>query len=375
VAEQVAAVPVVVAFVTALRRAGLDIPLDSTVTFGEALAEVGLHERDRVYWAGRATLVHRPEDIERYDQLFSAFWERGPAATMRPATAPVPVTLLVDDDSAEPPVADDDIDPDDDTGEVQAVRYSRTEVLRQRDFAECTHDELAETHRLMAAMRIGAATRPSRRHRPAGRRGSRPDLRRTIRRSMRTSGETIERLHSEPSERPRRLVLLADVSGSMEPYSRSLLRFVHAAASGRTRVEVFALGTRLTRLTRELASRDPDAAFDRASGAVSDWAGGTRLGDMLREFNDHWGVRGMARGAVVVVLSDGWDRGEPELLAEQMQRLHRVAHRVIWVNPLKATPGYEPLARGMAAALPHVDRFVEGHSLDALERLAHEIAT
>jgi uncharacterized protein len=192
---------------------------------------------------------------------------------------------------------------------------------------------------------------------------------------MRTSGETIERAHTDPSDRPRRLVLLADISGSMEPYSRSLLRFVHAAASGRTRVEVFALGTRLTRLTRELSSRDPDAAFERASGAVEDWAGGTRLGDMLREFNDHWGVRGMARNAVVVILSDGWDRGDPEVLAEQMGRLHRIAHRVIWVNPLKSTPGYEPLARGMAAALPHVDRFIEGHSLAALEHLAKEIAT
>ena len=159
----------------------------------------------------------------------------------------------------------------------------------------------------------------------------------------------------------------------MEPYSRSLLRFVHAAASGRTRVEVFALGTRLTRLTRELSTRDPDAALERVADAVEDWAGGTRLGDMLAEFNDHWGVRGMARGAVVVILSDGWDRGDPDQLAEQMHRLSRVAHRVIWVNPLKATPGYEPLARGMAAALPHVDRFVEGHSLAALENLAKEV--
>lgn len=364
--------PVVVAFVAALRRAGLDIPLGSTITFSEALAEVGVDRRDHLYWAGRATLVDRPEDIDLYDRVFAAFWERGPAATLRPATVPVPVTVLVDDDEApEGPTSDDEPDP---AGDVQAVRYSPTEVLRHRDFAECSDEELAETHRLMAALRIGAATRPSRRHRPAPRRGARPDLRRTVRRSMRTSGETIERAHTIPSERPRRLVLLADVSGSMEPYSRSLLRFVHAAASGRTRVEVFALGTRLTRLTRELSSRDPDAAFERAAGAVSDWSGGTRLGDMIREFNDRWGVRGMARGAVVVILSDGWDRGDPDVLAEEMARLHRVAHRVIWVNPLKATPGYQPLARGMAAALPHVDRFVEGHSLAALERLAEEIA-
>jgi uncharacterized protein with von Willebrand factor type A (vWA) domain len=156
----------------------------------------------------------------------------------------------------------------------------------------------------------------------------------------------------------------------MESYSRALLRFLHVAVIGRGRVEAFALGTRLTRLTRELSSHDPDAALAKAAGAVSDWSGGTRLGEGLRHFNDEWGVRGMARGAIVVLLSDGWDRGDPDDLAEQMARLHRVAYKVIWVNPLKASPGYQPLARGMAAALPHVDEFVEGHSLASLEQLA-----
>jgi uncharacterized protein with von Willebrand factor type A (vWA) domain len=155
----------------------------------------------------------------------------------------------------------------------------------------------------------------------------------------------------------------------MEPYARALLRFVQAAVAGRRRVEAFALGTRLTRVTRELGGHDPDLALARAAERVVDWSGGTRLGDGLASFNDEWGVRGMARGADVVVLSDGWDRGDPDFLAEQMQRLQRVAHRIIWVNPLKVSPGYAPLARGMAAALPYVDEFVEGHSLDALERL------
>jgi uncharacterized protein with von Willebrand factor type A (vWA) domain len=170
------------------------------------------------------------------------------------------------------------------------------------------------------------------------------------------------------------VVLLCDVSGSMEPYARALLQFLHVAVAGRTRVEAFALGTRLTRLTRELSTRDPDAALRAASERVVDWSGGTRLGEGLRTFNDEWGVRGTARGAVVVILSDGWDRGTPEVLAEQMARLARVAHRVVWVNPLKATPEYAPLARGMAAALPHVDEFVEGHSLAALEDLVSVIA-
>ena len=160
----------------------------------------------------------------------------------------------------------------------------------------------------------------------------------------------------------------------MEPYARALLRFVQAAVAGRQRVEAFALGTRLTRVTRELSSRDPDRALAQAAGHVQDWSGGTRLGECLRQFNDRWGVRGMARGAIVVILSDGWDRGEPEVLAEQMARLQRVAYKVVWVNPLKVTPGYAPLARGMAAALPHVDDFVEGHSVVALEELAEVIS-
>lgn len=174
-------------------------------------------------------------------------------------------------------------------------------------------------------------------------------------------------------EKPRRIVLLLDVSGSMENYARALIRFLHATVAGRARVEAFALGTRLTRLTRELSSRDPDRALAAAADAVSDWSGGTRLGEGLRSFNDEWGCRGLARGAVVVILSDGWDRGEPGQMDEQMGRLHRVAHRVIWVNPLKASPGYQPLARGMAAALPHVDHFLEGHSIDSLEILAGQV--
>lgn len=160
----------------------------------------------------------------------------------------------------------------------------------------------------------------------------------------------------------------------METYSRALVRFSHAAVRARAKVEVFTLGTRLTRLTRELTSMDPDVALARAAAAVPDWSGGTRLGEGLREFNDAWGTKGMARGAVVVLLSDGWDRGEPEELAGEMARLSRVAHRIVWVNPLRASPGYEPIARGMAAALPYIDDFVDGHSVDALEHLVDVLA-
>ena len=188
------------------------------------------------------------------------------------------------------------------------------------------------------------------------------------------AGEPMRRAWLEQGERSRRIVLLCDVSGSMEPYARALVRFLHVAVAGRSSVEAFTLGTRLTRVTRELSKRDADAAVMAAARAVPDWSSGTRLGESLKAFNDTWGTRGMARGAVVVVLSDGWDRGDPALLAQEMARLKRVAHRVVWVNPLKATPGYAPLARGMAAALPYVDELVEGHSLASLEALSEVVS-
>jgi uncharacterized protein with von Willebrand factor type A (vWA) domain len=172
----------------------------------------------------------------------------------------------------------------------------------------------------------------------------------------------------------RRVVLLCDISGSMASYSRALLRFMHAGVISGERLEAFVLGTRLTRITKELNSRDPDRALKDAAGAVKDWSGGTRLGNTIKEFVDRWGQRGMARGAVVVILSDGWDRGDVGVLAEQMMRLSRLAHKVIWVNPLKAAPGYQPLARGMAAALPYVDVFLSGHNFESLEELARAIA-
>lgn len=366
------AVELAVGFGRALRGAGLDVPAGSVIAFVEALGEAGIDRRTSVYWSGRATLVRRPEDLPVYDRVFAAFWQgwRPPVEERR--VEEITLALDVGDEGDEPPPgddADDEVERD-----VLAVRWSPVEVLRHKDFAACSPAELDEARRLMAELRLRGALRRSRRLRPSKGQRGRTDLRRTVRSALRAGGEPMQRRVLEPGVRPRRVVLLFDVSGSMEPYARALLRFAHAAVAGRTRVEAFALGTRLTRLTRELSSRDPDAALRRAATAVADWAGGTRLGEGLRQFNDRWGVRGMARGSVVVILSDGWDRGDPDELAEQMARLHRVAHRVVWVNPLKATPGYAPLARGMAAALPHVDEFVEGHSVAALEHLAEVIA-
>jgi uncharacterized protein with von Willebrand factor type A (vWA) domain len=362
---------VVVGFVRALRAAGIDVPVGSTVAFGEALAALDVSRRSDVYWAGRATLVRRPEDTPVYDRVFTRCFD-GIEQVALVAPDVVTVRLALDDTSDGDDAPTDDDGADDDGGPTISVRWSAAEVLRTRDFAAYSPEEFAEARRMMADLRLAGALRRSRRRTPQ-RRG-RPDVRRTVRRALRSGGEPVRRSFVGPSTRPRRVVLLCDVSGSMEPYARALVRFLHAAVVGRTQVEAFALGTRLTRITRELSSRDPDVALAAAAHRVVDWSGGTRLGDGLREFNDRWGVRGMARGAVVVVLSDGWDRGDPEVMAEQMARLARVAYRVVWVNPLKATPEYAPLARGMAAALPYVDEFVEGHSLAALEDLVEVIA-
>jgi len=360
-----------VAFARILRGAGIDVPVGRAVTFAEALTLTGVDRSQAVYWAGRTTLLARPEDVPAYDNAFNAFW-RGRYAMTIARGAPVELTIVLDTDE-EAPAGEGD-EPTESEGPTLVVRFSRQEVLRQKDFAAYTHAEFEEARRLMADLRLHGALRRSRRRRPSRKAEGRPDLRRTVRRSLRSGGEPIRRAFTEPGERPRRIVLICDVSGSMEPYSRALVRFLHAAVVGRGRIEAFALGTRLTRITRELSSRDPDAALARAARSVPDWSGGTRLGEGLRAFNDQWGVRGMARGSVVVILSDGWDRGDPELLAEQMQRLHRVAYRTVWVNPLKASPGYAPLAAGMAAALPYVDEFVEGHSLDSLQTLAEVIS-
>ena len=363
---------VAVAFGRVLRGLGVDVPVGRAVTYAKALALTGVDRSSAVYWAGRTTLLGRPEDIPAYDRAFDAFWRRRFDVTLA-RTAPVELTVVLDteEETGSEQGPDEPVEPE---GPTLVVRFSRQEVLRSKDFAAYTHAEFEEARRLMNDLRLHGAMRRSRRRRPSRKSEGRPDLRRTVRRSLRSGGEPIRRAFTQAGERPRRIVLICDVSGSMEPYSRALVRFLHAAVVGRGRIEAFALGTRLTRITRELSSRDPDAALARAARSVPDWSGGTRLGEGLQTFNDRWGVRGMARGSVVVILSDGWDRGDPALLAEQMQRLQRVAYRTVWVNPLKASPGYAPLAAGMAAALPHVDEFVEGHSLDSLQKLAEVIS-
>ena len=349
-----------------LRTAGFAVPTGSLIALLEAVQclDDDLHS---IYWAGRTTLTHSPQEIELFDTVYR-HWILGTEMEMVATAPPATQPLTVDGDEAENESQDETSDATVEATDV--LRFSRTETLHSTDFAALTDDERNEADQLIAVMRVNAATRRSRRRRPSKRANGTPDLRRTVRESLRTGGEPFHRRTLERRRVARRVVLIADISGSMASYSRALLRYAHAAVSARTSVEAFALGTRLTRVTRELATRDPDRALQRASASIEDWSGGTRLGDGLRQFNDLWGTKGMARGAIIVILSDGWDRGEPELVATEMARLSRVAYEIVWVNPLKASEGYAPLARGMAAALPFVDEFVEGHSLESLERLS-----
>ncbi|MBO2461912.1 VWA domain-containing protein [Actinomadura sp. LCR2-06] len=354
-----------VGFARTLRAAGGTADPERVQAMLGALDHLDVLDPAEVYWAGRLTLCADPDDLARYDRCFAAYFS---GATARQARRPQPVVVRRTT-VAEPAGGAGG----EDEGELKAATASAIEVLRDRDVARLTAAERAEVARLIAVLDAGAERRRSRRFAPAP--SGRLDPARTVRETLRRGGETSLLRHRAHRTRPRRVVLLVDVSGSMSPYADALLRFAHAAArSGGRDVEVFSAGTRLTRLTRELRHRDADAAMAAASAAIPDWSGGTRLGEELKEFLDRFGQRGLARGAVVVVASDGWERGDAALLGEQMARLRRLAHRVVWANPHKARPGYEPLTAGMAAALPHIDDFTSGHSLAALEGLARLIA-
>ena len=355
----------VVGLARTLRAAGVAATPDRVHAAVEALALLDASRRDDVYWAGRLTLCGTHDEELRYDVVFDAYFGDRPGSLVRRQRVMVPSLQLVSDDGAGS--GEDDAD-EQATGSASAAASSE-ERLRHRDVSTLSGEEKDELHRLLAAMRLPGEVRRTRRLVPSAR--GAVDPRRTMRAWMRAGGEPAVLHRRRPRDRPRRVVLLVDVSGSMERYASALLRFSHAAARrGGPPTEVFALGTRLTRLTRELARRDPDAAMAAVAEAIPDSGGGTRLGLLVKEFLDRWGQRGTARGAVVVILSDGWERGDPTLLGEQVQRLHRLAHRVVWANPRKAAPGFAPLAAGMAASLPYVDDFVEGHSLAALQQLA-----
>ena len=332
-----------------------------------ALEAVDVGSRRQVRLALRSVLCSRHGDRAVFDEAFAVVFGPPSPASQRPAAELPPATRL-----AIPRVAV----PSDANGRqaiVDAVlrpaAWSEIELSPDKDFALYTEAERAAARAAIARLAHHGARRASRRTRPGRRRTVRPDLARTVRASLRYGGAPMDRRWREPCERQRPLVLVCDVSGSMAPYARVLMQYLHACLAAQRRAEAFVFGTRLTRLTRELAERDPDRALARAAAAMEDWSGGTRIGSALGELNRRYG-RVLGRGSVVVVLSDGWDLGDPQRLAQEMARLHRSAHRVIWLNPLKAAPGYEPLARGMAAALPHVDEFLAGNSLRSLGELA-----
>jgi uncharacterized protein with von Willebrand factor type A (vWA) domain len=359
--------------VASMRAGGVRLGVGDLIGAHRALAAVDASSRDDSYLALRAALCSRHADLEVFDAAFEAVFGAAPAELREPVELPEDARLVLPRVAVPPSAADARDAPPDDAAPVPAA-WSEVELLRERDFAEMSDAEMAMARRLVRRIALRGPFKPSRRTRHSRRRGAHPpgarsDLRRTIRASLRYAGEPLERHWREPSEKQRQVVLACDVSGSMEPYARMLVQYMQAWVAARRRVEAFAFGTRLTRLTRELAGRDPDAAVARAAAAATDWSGGTRIGDSLAELNRRHG-RQLGRGAVVIVLSDGWDRGDPEQLAAEMARLGRCAHSVIWLNPLKAHEGYEPLTRGMRAALPHVDHFLAGNTIASLEELA-----
>jgi uncharacterized protein len=355
-----------------MRAGGVRVGIGDLLQAHRALAAVDPSDRAAAYFALRSTLCSRREDLAAFDAAFAEwFGKRRPKPPGAPAVFDEVAALVLP--RAAVPAIERPVEVDLEI-EVVPSAWSDVELLRDKDFAEYSDAERRLARRVMRRLAVSAPSRPSRRTHAAVRRGppphaARPDLRRTLRASLRTDGDPVERHWREPGQRPRPLVLVCDVSGSMEPYARMLLAYLQACVAARRRVEAFVFGTRLTRVTAELRGRDPDRALERAAHATQDWSGGTRIGEALATLNREHGRR-IGRGAVVALLSDGWDRGEPAELEREMARLSRCSYRLIWLNPLKAHPGYEPLTRGMQAALPHVDHFLAGNSLASLEELA-----
>jgi uncharacterized protein len=366
-----------VGFGRLLRMRGLPVGTGRVLAFCRAVAALERFDRESLYLAGRLTMISRKEDFEAYDEAFQLWFPDSEQRQLVSISGWLPdsraereIDLLVGE-----PVDETAIGEDGDGDEVATIGLvaSAGEVLRAKAFEEMTD---AERHNADRAIRDLAVTLPlkrARRYRTAPR-GRRFDMRRTLRSSLRTEGEPFRRAWRDRRSKRRPLVLLLDISGSMAAYSRALLQFGYAAVRAGQRVEVFCFGTRLTRLTRALRLAEPDDALREVGGRVIDWEGGTRIGASVKELLDRYGQQAWMRGAVVVLCSDGLERGDPALLSAQMARLGRLAHRLVWVNPLKGSPRYQPLARGMAAALPHVDSFLPGHNLQSLEALCEVLA-
>ena len=360
-----------VTFGRVLHEAGLEIGPGRVADALRALDAVDLTKQSDVFFALRQTFVSRRDELELFDRAFSAWFLRAPVLPPVRQKSMVEQAVKV----GESPVdrlrlGDEEEEPGGDPLELGASAH---ELLRDKDFADLTGDELRLVRRLIQQLAKQRPRRASRRL-VADRRGDTLDMRRLIRASLRTGGDAVERPYRARKEVPRKLVVLCDVSGSMDSYARALLLFLHAVVGTGRGVEAFAFGTRLSRLTPSLATRDAEAALDACTAAVVDWGSGTRIGASLREFNELYGKRALSRGAIVVIVSDGWERDDPDLVGREMARLARAAYAIVWVNPLKGNPAYQPLAGGMRAALPYVDRFLAGHNLRSLEELATVLA-
>ena len=373
------------AFSRRLREAGIPITAERAARFARALALVKPISRRRLYWTARAVLVSDSSQVKAFDAVFtSVFGSREPTADFAPEnleTAPATEPSAASQSRGEAGVADGALSAGPPgSGEDEALRdvampmaASDEELLRSKRFDALAPGELAQLYGLMARLEVATPRRRTRRSK-RDRRGERIDMRRTLRGSMRTAGDPIRLARRRRRVVPRRVVMLCDISGSMEPYARAYLQFLTCAAGSGPNAEAFVFATRLTRVTRALRSRNPERAIQRAAAAAPDWSSGTRIGDALKAFNDRHGRRGMARGALVVILSDGWERGDPALVAREMERLSRLAYRIVWVNPRVGASGFSPRAGGMSAALPHCDALVSGHNLEALDEVVQAIA-
>ena len=364
------AAEILLGFTHALRAAGLPVTQDRATSFLEAAMLVGADDPAATYRAGRATLCAGPEDLVRYGHVFEAWFgaredlpRQVPREKPRELSSPLPSGEGVETGAET-------------TAEQVQVAASAEEVLRHRDVAALAPDEKALLDAMIRSLHPRMPRRRASRRTP-WRRGE-LDVHRTLRTTLRQMGEPGRVEHRRRGTTARRVVLLVDVSASMRPYADALLRLAHVlttAQTSRGRVEVFTLGTRLTRVTPAMQTTDPERALVRAGEQVPDWSGGTRLGETLKAFLDRWGARGMARGAVVVVFSDGWERGDAAELGEQMQRLSRLAHRVVWVNPHRGKEGYLPVQGGIRAVLPHCDDFVAGHSLRSFDEVLEVVGS
>ncbi len=389
-------------FARELRRAGLNVGSGQVLSFVEAVSEVNAENRGDFYSAAKATLVTAPEQIPIFDLLFARFWVRLTKPITEPLDAeqhdfdmpPAPAPAEPGLEGQQQPeqgkqgntkdrsvlAVEDSVDDDAaDSQDLEAppedvIVYSAREVLRSKDFSQFTPAEIAEARRLMSDMTWKLGTRKTRRREKANH-GDFIDYRRTLRSSLKHGGVPLELRRRRSKEKMRPLILICDISGSMDRYSRLLLQFVHAMEHGLDNVEVFVFSTRLTRITRELRKRDVDDAIEQVVKSVHDWSGGTRIGEAIKTFNYEWSRRVLRSGATVVMISDGWDRGDPQLLSREMARLQRSCRRLIWLNPLLGAPGYQPLTQGIRAALPYVDAFLPVHNLESLEALAEMLST